>query len=240
MDEQQIQVDILLKTTTLIVCKEGRKNIGTGTGFFFDHNGKLFLITNRHVLIDEKKNFYPDKIVIRLNKNIADVTQSKELTYDLYNGEKGLWKELSSNIDLVALEVSRPEEVMYAYLNESNLLPSDVQLGLGEQVLVVGYPKGFYDEIHNLPIVRNASIASAYGVPFRRDPLFLVDASLHPGTSGSPVFTIPKNIETKKDGGFVIGGKPKSYFLGVNSGEFGDMQLNAIWYANLIIKLLNS
>ena len=142
-------------------------------------------------------------------------------------------------MDLVAIEIPKPEGFIVAVLNKSNLLPDDVQLGLGEQVLVVGYPKGFYDEVHNLPIVRNASIASAYGVPFKRNPFFLVDSSLHPGTSGSPVFTVPKNMQTKKGGGFEIGGAPKWYFLGVNSGEFGEMQLNAIWYANLIIQLLD-
>lgn len=237
MNSQSIQIDLLLKITTLIICKEGRKNIGTGTGFFFEYEGKIFLITNRHVLINEKSNFFPDKIVIRLNSSVTDITQSRELSYELYNGDSPLWKELSPQIDLVAFEISKPEGVVFATLNKTNLLPEDVLLGLGEQVLVVGYPKGFHDEIHNLPIVRNASIASAYGVNFRRNPFFLVDASLHPGTSGSPVITVPKATEMKKDGGFSIGA-PKWYFLGVNSGEFGGMQLNSIWYAFLIVQLL--
>ena len=236
--QQNIQIDLLLKVTTLIVCKEGRKNVGTGTGFFFEKAGKVFLITNRHVVIDEGKNFYPDKVVVNLNCDLADITKSREIPYDLYREDAPLWKELSTQIDLVALEIPRPESVIFSTLNEQNFLPDDVQLGLGEQVLVVGYPKGFYDEVHNLPIVRNASIASAYGVPFKRNQFFLVDASLHPGTSGSPVFTVPKNMETKKGGGFTIGGAPKWYFLGINSGEFGGMQLNAIWYSELILDLL--
>jgi len=241
MNEQNnIQIDTLLKVTTLIVCKEGRKIVGTGTGFFFQHLGKIYLITNRHVLVNEQENFFPDKIIIRLNCDPNDITKSKELTYFLYKDDIHIWKELSEKIDLAAFEIPQPDKVIFSALSNINLLPNDVQLGLGEQVLVVGYPKGFYDETHNLPIVRNASIASAYGVPFKNNPFFLIDATLHPGTSGSPVFTVPKNMETKKGGMFIMGGKPKWYFLGVSSGEVGEMQLNATWYASLITKLVES
>jgi hypothetical protein len=241
MNEQQsIQIETLLKVTTLIVCKEGRRTVGRGTGFFFQQSGKIYLITNRHVLVNEQQNFYPDKIIIRLNCDPGDITKSKELPYFLYKDDAPVWKELSEKIDLAALEIPQPDKVIFSALSKANLLPDDVQLGLGEQVLVVGYPKGFYDEMHNLPIVRNASIASAYGVYFKNNPFFLIDAILHPGTSGSPVFTVPKNMEVKKGGGFVIGGMPKWYFIGVNSGEFGEMQLNEIWYASLVIKLIES
>jgi len=235
-----MNIDLTLKITTPITCKEGRKQIGGGTGFFFRHDKQLFLITNRHVLINENTNFFPDKIVIRLNTNSSDLTQSTNQEYMLYDKitDSPRWIELSKDIDLVALPIDDPKECIFAALGENNLPPKNLIMGLGEQVIVIGYPHGFYDEIHNLPIVRNASIASAYGVPFKNTPVFLIDSNLHPGTSGSPVITVPSNFSSSPDGGFEIHGDKKWYFLGVNSATFGELRLNQIWYADLVLKLV--
>jgi S1-C subfamily serine protease len=232
-------IDILQKITTPIICKSGRSIVSSATGFFFRFKEKTFLITNRHVFINEERNFYPDKIIIILNKEGNDLTQSEEITYNLYeeNLEKPTWLQIDKTIDLAALEIPHPKHHILAALTPENL-PKDLFLALGEQVLVIGYPKGFYDDIHNLPIVRSACVASAYGVPFKKQPIFLIDSNLHPGTSGSPVITVPKNIYQNPDGGFVIGGNPIFYFLGVHSGTFDDLQLNAVWYSNMILKLL--
>ena len=35
----------------------------TATGFFYNYKEKLYLITNRHVIIDEYDGYYPDEIV---------------------------------------------------------------------------------------------------------------------------------------------------------------------------------
>ena len=50
------------------------------------------------------------------------------------------------------------------------------------------YPLGqYYDDVFNLQVVRNGTVASAYPMRFRGQPYFLIDARLHEGTSGSPV-----------------------------------------------------
>lgn len=239
---KQVQINALHKVTAPITCLSGRSIVGHATGFFFRYKDNTYLITNRHVFIHEVKNYFPDKITIRLNKKSGDLTDSGELTYDLYelDTEKPIWLEISPEVDLAALKIEDPEGYMLVAFLEGMLPPPGLQLGLGEQVLVIGYPKTFYDDIHNLPIVRSASISSAHNIPFRQKPIFLIDSRLHPGTSGSPVITVPKSIYENPSGGFVIGGQPVFYLLGVNSGEFGDLQLNAVWYSNLIIKLLNT
>lgn len=238
-----VLIDLLQKITTPIICKSGRSTSGTATGFFFGFNDKLFLITNRHVFVDEKRGFFPDSISIRLNKVGQDLTQSEEITYRLYNAENATdpkWIQLADDIDLVALEVEKRMDCVWAALTSDNIAnPDDLHLGLGEQVLVIGYPMGFYDTVHNLPIVRSACVASTYGLPFQKKQFFLIDSVLHPGTSGSPVITVPKTIHSNPDGALVIGGKPIFHFLGVNSGSFGDLQLNSIWYGKLLIELLS-
>jgi S1-C subfamily serine protease len=97
---------------------------------------------------------------------------------------------------------------------------------------IIGYPLGFYDEANNLPVHRRASSASSYGVEFNGKPYFLVDANLHPGTSGSPVVNTHHTL-------FRRGGCGESYSLfGMHSAQFAvggnPLGLNIVWYANLL------
>ena len=58
---------------------------------------------------------------------------------------------------------------------------------VGSPLLVVGFPLGFHDSLHRLPIVRQAVIASSFGLRFQGQGYFLTDARTHRGTSGAPV-----------------------------------------------------
>ena len=58
---------------------------------------------------------------------------------------------------------------------------------VGTSLLVVGFPLGFHDTLHHLPVVRHAVIASSFGLRFQGKGYFLTDARTHRGTSGAPV-----------------------------------------------------
>jgi hypothetical protein len=107
---------------------------------------------------------------------------------------------------------------------------------------VLGYPLGFSDELNNLPIVRRASIASAFDVDFEAMPCFLVDAQLHEGMSGSPVFAHAQDAFDTKTGALHIVDKPTSYFLGVFSDEWTvdkqPLRLNTVWRVSVIRDIL--
>lgn len=62
------------------------------------------------------------------------------------------------------------------------------EMHCGDSVWFVGYPDGWRDELHNLPLVRGGSVASLPRFPFDGRPEFVVDAQAFPGSSGSPVF----------------------------------------------------
>ena len=104
----------------------------------------------------------------------------------------------------------------------------------------MGYPLGIYDEIHNIPLTRGGTISSPYPIPWKNQPLFLVDANLEKGTSGSPVITKVKETWRTTDGGSVRNGLAM-YFLGINSSTFPRQEecmmpvgLNATYFARLI------
>ncbi len=121
-------------------------------------------------------------------------------------------------------------------LSADQFARQDTELGVGEPVVIIGYPLGFFDEIHSLPVARQGAIASVYPVPFRGNPFFLVDANLHPGTSGSPVISRPAGTRLTERG--VVIGAQSFYLVGVNSGAFGDLNLNAVWFPSVVDQLI--
>ena len=52
---------------------------------------------------------------------------------------------------------------------------------------MIGFPLGFHDTLHHLPVARGAVIASSFGLRFEGQGYFLTDARTHRGASGAPV-----------------------------------------------------
>jgi hypothetical protein len=180
----------LVTTPITIFC--GDTLLGSATGFFFSsEDGKrLFLITNRHVVVIDhpqpgQPGFkFPDHLVLRLHTNDNDLRQSDSYTVPLYRtgdkrgrGEK-LWREIDADTDVVAIELNLSDLNKYSKgtLRPRDILPADSSMILGDALVVIGYPLGFSDQIFNLPIAREGTVASAFPVPFQGKRLFLVDA----------------------------------------------------------------
>jgi len=124
----------------------------------------------------------------------------------------------------------------------SDHIPPKVDVSIGEDVLVIGYPLGFYDRLHNLPLVRNAVMASVYPVQFQEKPIVLIDSRLHSGTSGSPVLTKETNLIRYNDGSMAMLKRAVSFLVGVHAATFDvvgrdpnrdeSLGLNLIWFAS--------
>jgi len=199
------------------------KDVGNATGFFYEYGGRRFLITNRHVVIDEERHHYPDTLSIRVHSNNMDLTINENVEIPLYNSDRSpLWLEhpkLGREVDVVAVKADGilKSNHIVAAINSRNLRPSNVIVGGGEDVIIPCYPLGFYDDLHNLPVLRSGMIASPYPIPFRGQPFFLIDSWLHEGVSGSPVFTKPKSMFRYKDGSTAITSGELSFFIGIVS-----------------------
>jgi hypothetical protein len=199
-----------------------------GTGFFYSNpNDQLFLITNRHVIVKEEKSYFPNVIRLSLHADRDDLRVNRNYDIPLYKGPKKVWREPNPFADVVAIPLyfkdiveSIGRGLLIKSFTDVNLLPQDLRLQVGEDVFVMGYPLGqYYDNVFNLPVVRNGTVASAYPMPFRGQPFFLIDARLHKGTSGSPVMTKFKRDWRKVEGGSEVGNF-RFYLLGVNSSTW--------------------
>ena len=221
-----ISIDPIFLTTTKIVRVSGAREIGSATGFFYTKNNEIFLITNKHVIYGDKfaeTDAKPeiDKVKIILHTNVADLTQNDTETINLFDGTKILWKEhKQKNIDVICIPINL-DRAKYHFLTVSDDVLDTAGLKLHfEKLFIMGYPLGWSDTTHNLPITRIGHLSSPFGVPFDGKPYMLGDVETHPGMSGSPVFMYLKDyISETPDGGLVTNiGATKNVLIGVFSG----------------------
>lgn len=234
-----VKINTLNKSKTLT---------GSATGFFFNDNGMSFLITNKHVVSD---SYY---FQIYLHNSYSNYSLKNEIIINLYKDDKPNWLDHpdypNNRADIVAIPMNNAvlgERYLWAYersiinyLSEKNFL-GDVKMSTFAEVIIVGYPLGFYDVENNLPVYRKGAIASTYSINFNQEPCFLIDANLHPGTSGSPVLCSPNNILISPKGAFH---SDAFIFLGIHSAEYNigkePLGLCKVWYANLILEIIRN
>ena len=223
-----------------------------GSGFFYSNQGTTYYITNRHLVIKEDKEYYPDRISLTLHTDANNVSSHREVPVDLYDVDGcQAWREhhvQATPVDVVAIPLTQEHlhGCIVRPLSHKDCVPDNVALGLGQDLTVIGFPKGLSDSLHSLPVARNASLASAYPVPFNGWPYVLVDARLHEGTSGSPVLTKPMNLARQTDGSMMLSAGSATYLVGIHSAsldiratdcdeQYEDpLGLNCCWLATLL------
>ena len=122
---------------------------------------------------------------------------------------------------MVDISARLGEIPMARQLTEINLIDNHPMLSAecSDDVIVVGFPHGYYDELNHYPIVKRGIVASAWGADFDGEPFFLIDAKLFPGSSGSAVLTKPVEY-VHQDGKLHRSPTGKQFaLLGVYSGE---------------------
>jgi Trypsin-like peptidase domain len=186
-------VEPLLLTSTRVATFDGARALTAASGFFFQREDRLFLITSRHVLFDPSIGHAPNRIELGLHQRGLDLTQQFTVPMWLYEQGTALWREArdaGGEVDVAALQLPAdllPKEALWHAFTPEHLLPRLDFVHVGQPLLVVGFPLGFHDTLHHLPVVRGAVVASAFGVRFQGQGCFVTDAPMHRGSSGAPV-----------------------------------------------------
>ena len=112
--------------------------------------------------------------------------------------EERWFKHPDERVDLAVLPVSNEFRQMlgngftplYKATQLSQLVTAEAaaKLNAVEEILMVGYPNGLWDETNNLPITRRGITASPVSVGWNGRNEFLIDCSVYPGSSGSPIY----------------------------------------------------
>ena len=272
--------DMLYGMTTLIEAHVGAGH-AQGSGFFYNVLAEkdpskndwrkiegTWIVTNRHVALPKVNDCetVPDVFTFNLrqvtNGNVEWIPISlpkKEYVKRLKVHSNPQIDVAVINVgDLIIEKMKAGVPIMQFIGVTSDHLPenSPLSINAGDDILVAGYPRGFYDTINKFPIVKSGIIATKWQSNFNGKPLFLIDSKLFPGSSGSIVLTKPQyiavidgNVKYNKDGQYI--------FLGIYSGEpyikhnpleFDDMTIikretynvGIVWYSSLVPEIISN
>lgn len=235
-------IEPLLLSTTRVSTFRGAQLLTAATGFFFAREERLFIVTSRHVLHDEPTGHFPDRIELVLHLDAVQLTRNHVLSVPLYRDGHAVWRQGRDSggpVDVAVLELDRtalPQGVVLRAFEPRHLLPPP-QVEVGAPLLVAGFPLGFYDTLHHLPVVRHAIIASSFGIRFQGEGYFLTDGRMHRGSSGAPV--VMRCDEGPAEMPWTL--------LGVHAGRMDmgsrdlvqdeTLGLNCAWYADILMTL---
>ena len=119
----------------------------------------------------------------------------------------------------------------------SSLSYQEAKASGGSSLLIVGFPLGFHDALHHLPVVRQAAIASSFGLRFQGLGYFLTDARTHRGTSGAPVVMRTQGTDAALPWK-LLGVHSSRLDIGTRDLKLDEsLGLNCAWYADILMKL---
>ncbi|MBL8393166.1 MAG: trypsin-like peptidase domain-containing protein [Candidatus Accumulibacter sp.] len=239
-------IESILLTSTRLCTFEQQRLLTNASGFFFARHDRLFLVSSRHVLLDKPSRHFPDRIEIELHTNRVNLAESSGFSIPLYRDGRSLWRQgqdVSGEIDLAVIEIERralPPSTLLCAFTPAHLPAGDDLVEVGSSLLVVGFPLGFHDTLHHMPVVRHAVLASSFGWRFKGEGYFLTDARTHRGTSGAPV-VMRATVSNPGRGDLPW------LLLGVHSARLDvgsrDLRLdealglNCAWYADILMTL---
>lgn len=211
--------------TTVLVETEGYDSLvkSAATAFIFgletEKGNFLCLITNKHVVKGTKLGRF---FFTRKKKDGPDI--GKRVDVIINNFENYWFGHPDPEVDVAAmplvplLETMRQQgnEPFFYYISEA-LIPREDQLAEMDalkEVIFIGYPIGIYDSANLLPIFRRGTTATPIQIDYEGKPKFLIDASVFPGSSGSPVLIYNLGCYLSRKG-LTVG--TRVFFLGIIS-----------------------
>lgn len=210
--------------TTVRIETETNQGLGAGTGFFFQYAAGeeryLFIVTNKHVVRGANRGG-----MLFTTREDDQPTLGNRFTLTIENFEQSWFSHPDDEIDIAIMplvpilnEISKiNKQVFFKTITNDLVIDSSrlAELDAIEEVLFIGYPSGIFDTANLTPIARRGITATPIALDYDGKKMFLIDASVFPGSSGSPVFIFNTGGYASKDGGFVVGSR--LLFIGVVS-----------------------
>lgn len=242
----QLGADALLLAVTRVSTFAQERRLTNASGFFFRRGARLFLVTSRHVMIDVSGEHFPDRLEIEFHVDAENLAAATWLSVPLYAAGRPLWRQGTDDggeIDVAVIELDKavlpPGAKFQAFGPEHLPRPGDA-MPIGASLLIVGFPLGFHDSLHHLPVVRQGVLASAFGLRFQGKGCFVTDARTHRGTSGAPVVlrASPEDRSPDELPWLLLGVHSSSIDMGGRDEQIDEsLGLNNAWYADILTVL---
>lgn len=247
MHAPQSLTEELLFSTTRILTTGPEGECGSGTGFFFQlHHptdamkAVYTVITCRHVIEGAKRGEFLIREA-RLENGVS-VPSDDAVQWICEEDFQNVWTfHPDAEIDLCAAPIDRlislrrqaGREPYVKGPSQRDIWP-DTKLQMlraVEDVLMVGYPNGLWDDVNYLPLVRRGITATHPAVDFCGRSGGVVDIAAFPGSSGSPIAIANDGLVTMKNGSVAAG--RRYVLLGVLYGgpvmtETGEIRIQRI------------
>jgi hypothetical protein len=200
-----------------------------GTGFIFqfkiNEQNIPIIVTNKHVINDnenEEVNFFlhsknkdgldEDNINIKFKPEWY-FHDDKDLCFCFF---APLLHQIKDQLQKDIFFIPITEDLIWDHKKLEDLSAI-------EDIIMVGYPIGLWNEKNNLPLFRKGITASHPAFDFNNKNIGVVDMACFPGSSGSPIFILNETGFNDKNGNMHLGAK-RIIFLGI---LFQGPQLNA-------------
>jgi hypothetical protein len=239
-------VDPLFFATPKVDTFAGEQALTNASGFFFRRGEQLFLVTSRHVLVDEDSGHHPDRIEIALHLDPQNLTQCTAFAIALFNEGTAVWRQgqdSGGDIDVAVIELDQaamPANALVYPFTPEHLVRDFDTVPVDANLFIVGFPLGFQDTVHQLPVLRRAAMASPFGIRFQGQGLFLTDGRAHRGISGAPVVMrdpAPR-AGTVALPWRLLGVHSSRMDMGNRDRELDEsLGLNCAWYADILLTL---
>ena len=230
---------LLFNTVRIETHDRGNNPIGVGTSFILSHNfqghgDELFLVSNKHVI---KDGFFAYMYFTELRDGKPNIGKPFFIKSDFFS--VGWIGHPSSEVDLAIMPLSWELDMIekgkgggtkaFYQKVSTEIIPTESEINdfdAMEPIIFIGYPNGIFDRKHYTPIVRRGTTATPIQLDYDGSPTFLIDASVFPGSSGSPVFLYKQPLHSPSDSSFV----DKAYIrlLGILSAVFFRTQLGTL------------
>jgi S1-C subfamily serine protease len=240
-------IESILLTAARVMTFDNDRSLTNASGFFFARDDRLYLVTSRHVVIDAPSEHYPNRIEIELHVDAGNLARSTGFSIPLYRDGRSVWRQgldAAGEIDVAVVEIERaalPATTVYRAFTPAHLPGPDERVGSGTSLLVVGFPLGFHDTLHHMPVVRHAVIASSFGLRFEGKGYFLTEARTHRGTSGAPVVMRAAGVGMDDLPWKLLGVHSASLDMRTRDHDQDEsLGLNCAWYADILLTLTDS
>lgn len=199
MSKFEHPIEKLIHSTIRIEC-ETPNGLSSGSGYYFaflckdDGFHVPCIVTNKHVIRGATRGRF--FLSLQKEDGIPDLGHHFPVIFDNF---ESMWVgHPDDDVDLAIFPLApifthcqnEGKKLHYVMLDK-HIIPDQKLLNTlptMEDIIMIGYPNGIWDEKHNLPIIRKGISATHPKLSYNGKPEFMIDAACFPGSSGSPVF----------------------------------------------------
>ena len=219
MDKKLSLFELLEFSTVRLETIDAEGKLWASSGFFYTVSrsdnpnlGQVFIVTNRHAVEGM------EKITFCMSKRGKDgePVYEKPLRHEIALQSIDVIYLEDKTIDICAIPITifinirqqTGAQIYYQSLSEDLILTEEDAKNLDavENIVMIGYPNGLWDEEHNIPLIRKGITSTPVYLDFNGKPEFMIDAACFQGSSGSPVLICDLGQHRDKYGTIMVGG----------------------------------